>query len=185
MTAVPDAEWRAAFVDTETTGLNPNLHPIWETAVVVDGAAHVWQTKLTNIQLGHADPYALELNGFHERYDPDRALTPRASVDLFVDAVRGRHLIGAIPSFDEERIRRMYVAEYGWPTGKFPWHYRVIDVEAMAVGWLAARGITVSYPWVSDELAQLCGIEPAAGSARHSALVDAMWAHDWWLVMQP
>lgn len=32
-----------AFIDTETTGLDPDRNPIWEVAVIVDGIEHVWQ----------------------------------------------------------------------------------------------------------------------------------------------
>lgn len=39
-----------AFVDTETTGLDPERNPIWEIAVIIpdgpDHGEHVWQQRL-------------------------------------------------------------------------------------------------------------------------------------------
>lgn len=35
-----------AFIDTETLGLDPYRHPIWEIAVIVDGVEHIWTQQL-------------------------------------------------------------------------------------------------------------------------------------------
>ncbi|HTE66667.1 MAG TPA: hypothetical protein VK736_10485, partial [Candidatus Binatia bacterium] len=68
------------------------------------------------------------------------------------------------------------------------WHYHLIDVEALAVGWLsglrsettlatgAYAGFVPSLPWDSDDLSRACGVEPASEAERHTALGDARWA---------
>jgi hypothetical protein len=78
------------------------------------------------------------------------------------------------------------------------WHYHVIDVEALAAGYLAAirqdaaelgyhdRPDTPQYehegnleiarlPWKSDSLSRAVGVEPDDFD-RHTALGDARWA---------
>ena len=60
--AVPCAP--LAFVDVETTGLDPLLHEIWEVALVVEHRTYVWQLP---VDLGRADARALALGRFHER----------------------------------------------------------------------------------------------------------------------
>ena len=54
------------------------------------------------------------------------------------------------------------------------WHYHLIDVEALAIGFLAAKGTRFDLPWDSDDLSRAVGVEPL--EARHEALYDALWA---------
>lgn len=169
-----------AFIDTETLGLDPHRHPIWEIAVIIPDGPHAgencWQVWLTDDQIAAAEPEALEVNGFHDRYEPGTAIISSTSAVLFAELTRGRHLVGAVPSFDEERLRRMHDELHLGRPDHYPWHYHLIDVEAMAVGYLAAQGTPVQLPWSSDDLSRLVGIEPPTGDDRHSALGDARWA---------
>ncbi len=168
-----------AFIDTETTGLDPDRHEVWEVAAIVDGEEWAW--FLPVFDLGAADARALDIGGFRERYPK-----MNGHVTLMADFVRqfsnltwGRHLCGAVVSFDEERLRRLLRANGACPG----WHYHLIDVEAMAVGYLRARfemgdhnalpdGGTL--PWKSVDLSRAIGVEPNDFEA-HTALGDARW----------
>lgn len=173
-----------AFVDTETLGLDPFRHPIWETAIILpdgpDAGEHVWQTYVSPSQIAHAEPIALEITGFHERYDRIRALYPAQSAERVARLLDGRHIVGAVPSFDEERLRLQH-RRCGRPE-RYPWHYHLIDVEAMAVGALCAEraawreGWDLSLPWKSEVLGVALGVEPTPEAERHTALGDARWA---------
>jgi hypothetical protein len=69
------------------------------------------------------------------------------------------------------------------------WHYHLIDVEALAAGWIAAQsgpvpiliaGANVGLvsgrpPWRSEELSRAVGVDPDDFD-RHTALGDARWA---------
>lgn len=162
-----------AFVDTETFGLNPDVHPIWEIAVIRGDDEHRWQVWRSASQLAMADSEALTINGYYDRAGQGLVLTPLQSIERFVEITDGCHLAGAVVSFDEERIRREYVELLGFPD-RFPWNYHVIDVEAMAVGALTAAGHRVELPWNSDDLSERLGVQAEPG--RHSALADARWA---------
>ena len=180
------------FVDSETTGLDPERHPIWEIAAIeADGTEHLWQVKWPRAVLDNAEPIALEINGFEQRYDKGTCpiLSPKESAELFASLSQGLHLVGAVISFDEERLRRMHNLHLGRPEGKYPWHYHVCDVEALAIGYLAGRTdprdvrpggyvrpLPVAPPWKSDELTEALGIEMPADDVRHTALADARWA---------
>lgn len=199
------------FVDTETTGLDPDRHEVWEVATITrspDGsqAERVWQLP---VDLSKADPAALRIGRFHERRwgparDPhslyanqegekqrDEAVLAkeRYVVDPF-DMERwaaffsalippGAHLVGAVVSFDEERLRRLLRRNGQCPM----WHYHIIDVEALAVGWLRGRLdadderlALARPPWMSDDLSRhVVGVEPDAFD-KHTALGDARWA---------
>jgi hypothetical protein len=60
------------------------------------------------------------------------------------------------------------------------WHYHLIDVEALAVGYLMRERIRAGFdgsmlPWKSDELSAELGIT-VTDEERHTALGDARWA---------
>ena len=196
------------FVDTETTGLDPDRHAIWEVALITPGGdEHVWQFPVDEMA---ADPFALDIGRYWERRwgtDNDvavldavyeahnaksrrknfpgegRAIRPGSTwARRFRDLTAGCHLAGAVVSFDEERLRRLLRS-----CGVLHrWHYHVIDVEALAVGYLASmtvglQGVRPSgfdplrLPWESDGLSAALGIT-VSDEDRHTALGDARWA---------
>ena len=64
------------------------------------------------------------------------------------------------------------------------WEYHLVDVEALAAGWLAAGhdwsqgppvGDRATPPWSSEELSRAVGVDPDDFD-RHTALGDARWA---------
>lgn len=183
------------FVDTETTGLDPDRHPIWNIGLIEpDGRETEW---FLPVDLATADTYALNIGHYFERhpsyppYSAERGLTP---VDIFagqfMQRTWGHHLAGAVISFDEERLRRLLRANGACPG----WHYHLIDVEALAAGWLAgvrndaaaaspdavadheANLAVASPPWNSTDLSLAVGVDPA-DFERHTALGDARWAN--------
>jgi len=153
------------FLDTETTGLDPDRHAIWELACIV--ADHpdesyngewLWQIKP---DLTVADPTALRIGQYYRRNQLWRA-EPRRAVILaspwwtdkqrdvpypsegttVVDIARvlarmldGAHMVGAVPSFDAAFLTR-FLRAYGQAA---TWHHHLVDVEALAVGALATR----------------------------------------------
>ena len=207
------------FVDTETTGLDPDRHAIWEVALITpNGDEHVWQFPVDEMA---ADPFALNIGHYWDRrwpvgiqevsdldaiyhaHDPKsrrrnfpdqgRALKPGKDwCEHFRDLTAGLHLAGAVVSFDEERLRKL-LHQHGI---LHRWHYHLVDVEALAAGYLAgsyhaiqevgknpdADGPTREEaqcaipPWKSDHLSRAVGVEPD-DFERHSALGDAKWAH--------
>jgi DNA polymerase III epsilon subunit-like protein len=154
-----------AFVDTETTGLDPDVHEIWEIGLIVDDREYSWQPK---VDLGRADARALQIGNFYERavLETVPATSNRVIAQTFEFLTRGRHLVGAVVSFDEERLRKFLRANDACPA----WHYHLVDVEAFAAGALG-----VEPPWNSEELSRMVGIEPG-DFERHTALGDARWA---------
>lgn len=107
------------FLDTETTGLDPARHEVWEVAFAVnDGPIRI---RYLTHSLRTADPKALELNGYYSRFreaDVDSDVSLRSVLD-------GATIVGANPAFDAAFLRARW--------GVAPWHHRMIDVESMAL----------------------------------------------------
>lgn len=108
------------FLDTETTGLDPALHEVWEIAWAVDGG--LIQTRLLPHSLDTADPKALDLNGYWDR-GYDVPTSPAADVDLKA-ILTGATIVGSNPAFDTAFLRARW--------GVAPWHHRLLAVESMA-----------------------------------------------------
>lgn len=176
-----------AFVDTETTGLDPERHEIWEVGLIlrresasneVFDEEHHWMLQPNNLEL--ADPMALSIGQFHERFDREAAAPSiTAFCNEFARLTSGAHLVGAVVSFDAIRLERLLRRHGQCPS----WHYHLIDVEALAVGWLAsqtthmvaAHDPLVKLPWNSTEISRACGVDPDAFD-KHTAMGDAQWA---------
>lgn len=114
------------FVDTETTGLDPTRHQVWELAYAVDSGPV--QSGVVYHSLANADPTALRLNGYHSRSYPQKFSDMQALEEGCRDALQGATLVAANPAFDAAFLRARW--------GVAPWHHRLWDIEAYAAGVL-------------------------------------------------
>ncbi len=178
---------RIVFIDTETTSLRPDRRA-WEVGLIIRDPGkpdREWGglVDLDDLDLGNADPFALKIGRFYDRHPQTMAPNVKersfgGKVDREYDVLRGvefrtrgAHLVGAVPNFDAEVLSTRMRAHGVAPS----WHYHLIDVEALAVGHLAAYG-PIALPWDSDALTRKLGLEPVPDEDRHTALGDARWA---------
>ena len=163
------------FMDTETVGLHLAPDVIWEFAAVrreSDGS----ETRL-HLHIDHDQAAASSLPAeFRTDYDKrwrapnsmPRSVAAKCIRD-FIGTDRP-HIVGAVPNFDTERLA-LLLADFDLTP---PWHYHLIDVENLAVGYLAARGELMAPPWKSDELSRAIGVDPEKFE-RHTAMGDVSW----------
>lgn len=193
-----------AFVDCETTHLDPRYGDAWEIAVIrrrTDGVdvEYVWQVRPN---LDSADPEALNIGRFQERFavpdgwdaieffpaggPPFRSLIPEMLFDL-QEALSGAVVIGSNPGFDITFLTKLLQAH----GRKLPWHYRPVDIATLAAGYRFGQAASGAYggdfafqadypqmPFKSYELSRAVGVEPPAKEVAHTALGDACWARD-------
>ena len=198
-------------VDCETTSLRPDRRAWDIALIRRDdeGERRVqFFIELDALDLPNADPFSLNIGRFWERHP--QATRLRAGQDIGCDAVElwsswakadvfavpagavvdaataahiiagmthGAHLIGAVPNFDAEVLAALLRDNGLTPS----FHYHLIDVEALAVGWVCAwdrgdGGPGIRPPWRSDDLSSALGVPPPAKDTRHTALGDAEWA---------
>lgn len=183
------------FIDTETDGVHPD-RKVWEIAMIRRDDKKTSRTHMfVDINLSTADPFGLKVGGFYDRHPLGQAIseawrddedhkrrveTEREAAFKVAQITHGAHLVGAVPHFDAEVLANLLRANGLTPS----WHYHLIDVEAMAVGYLSVRqGGPVPLPWSSDELGRQLGIHPPSDSKRHTAMGDAEWAMRWYDAM--
>lgn len=168
-----------AFVDVETISLDAAPDVIWEVALIeADGQEHTW---FLPVDLGRADLYALKVGGFHDRHPQGHkgadgyVSDPETFAFAFSEMTTGCHLVGAVPSFDEERLRLTLRAHGACPA----WSHRVRCVETLTAGRLRREvgGLR--------DCADALGIEYDPADL-HTALGDARLARRIWdTVMAP
>jgi DNA polymerase III epsilon subunit-like protein len=159
-----------AFIDIETTGLDPDRHLMWELAIIrrtaeVD-SEFVWQF---GVDLSQADSAAFRISHFYDRFGNIVGEYRVAEVARMVaKLLDGVTLIGAVPSFDAGFIGPWLRANGQCPT----WHHRLRCVETLTAGHLR-----------NPDLGGLAGCCKALGieqSGEHTALGDARAARDVW-----
>lgn len=187
------------FLDTETDGVHPGRKP-WEIAMIRREPDGTERTSwfFVDINLRTADPFGLKVGRFYDRHPVGIWLStpvevgekcPNFRTDDVADTwqaaqtvarmTHGAHIVGAVPNFDTEILATL-LRDHGLTPS---WHYHLIDVENLAVGYLAGMyhdhdflpGVILP-PWDSDELMAKLGVEPPAEDERHTALGDALWA---------
>jgi hypothetical protein len=189
------------FIDTETTGVHPGRQ-VWEVAMIRREVGRNQEVQFfVDVDLESADPFGLRVGGFYDRHPAGRWLSNQGgpvefpcgsdmgqhldratAAKVVARFTHGAHLVGAVPNFDAETLAPL-LRENGLTPA---WHYHLIDVENLAVGWLLGHAagmgtpldlITAATPpWKSDELSRAIGVEPPSDEERHTALGDARWA---------
>lgn len=165
------------YLDTETTGLDPDIHEVWEAAWAA-GLEPIQSTILAHSGVSAAED-ALRVNGYFERagyrYRSDQTTTAEAAL---IKAVTDVTICCANPAFDAAFLRARW--------GRAPWKFRLLDIEAYAMGafgWHEPRGLAA----IATELRARGVLIPvpdhtAAGDvatlrACHLALVGIYAAH--------
>ncbi len=170
---------RLAFLDTETTSLRPDRRA-WEIGVIIrrpDQPDHEqsWMIDVSDLDLGNADPRALDVGRFYERHPQFNDSGDPFSRDVVYESLameqvekllRGAYIVGAVPNFDTEVLDTRMRANDILPS----WHYHLCDVENLAAGALRQP-----QPWGFDDLLTAFGLSFPEGD-RHTALGDAKMA---------
>jgi DNA polymerase III epsilon subunit-like protein len=156
-----------AFIDTETTGLDPRLQEVIEVAVLTerpDGTLDEWCTKVKPVRLETADPYALRINGYTAH--PELWTTAPTFAEIaseLTSRLDGTILVGHNVGFDLDFLQEGLI-RCGSKV-KLPYHK--LDTVSYAYEHLVPKGLT---SLSLDAIREFLGW-PKDGA--HTALVDA------------
>jgi len=180
------------FMDTETLGLDI-ASPVWEFAAVRRSDPDVQSESLHLFIRHHATPWLAEFHeefarDYHARYSDAESVSQLEAAKQIAEFMEGRpHVVGAVPNFDTERISHQLLRPNRIPD---PWHYHLIDVENLIVGFLAGRareghmdsGLALPLAgekWDSNDLSRAVGVDPEQFE-RHTAMGDVRWVMAQW-----
>lgn len=180
MAHIPIGKRPMAWIDTETTGLNPAVHEVIDVAVVFDldvasslriphltipeGADYAFfSARIKPERLGVAEPTALRVNG----YTPeawanahDAATVVQVLQVILKDVVLVGHNVAFDKGFIESMIQR---------TGsQFRFGHHAIDTVTLAIEHLVCVGAE------SVSLDHICPILGISNANNHTALADAL-----------
>lgn len=165
---------RLAFIDVETTGLNPDRHELIQIGIVL--ADQIWnghkvelkhideiELKIKPERIADADPQALRVNG----YTPAEwifAYSLPEAMKIFADKTKDCIFVAHNACFDYLFIdKALHVTNT-----ENLMHFYKIDTLSVAYARLGARGDIEKY-----SLSALCDIFGIKNSNAHTALADA------------
>ena len=140
MPRIPIAQKPLAFLDTETTGLNPNVAEVIEVAIIKETASGQeldrWETKIKMERPEDAEGKALEVNNYNE-VEWLGAPTMAEVAKTIGEKLDGCIIVGHNPKFDLEmlgaNIKRAGVDVW------LPYH--AIDTVTLAWEHLVPQGL--------------------------------------------
>lgn len=184
------------FLDTETTGLDPD-DEIWQLAYILETDKGELVKKFDGLieHRTNPSPWVLGNTDYRKKLMPaaggkspslyslgEVLAKVKVKTEYFDNPICGYmtksetpisygtpvYLVGAVPGFDDRIIRRQSGIDP-------PWHYHIIDVEALIMGY---QGLLV--PPSTAELEKITGVK---NSGAHDAMADAQHVRDlfhWW-----
>jgi DNA polymerase III epsilon subunit-like protein len=165
-----------AFLDVETTGLDPKVHEIVEIAVVgLDGQV-LLDTKVKPVNIGVATEEALKVNGYNEADWADAPTFDEIKDDVMA-ALKHKVVVGQNPQFDRNFVVEA-LARVGVEKAYRKVKRHTIDTITLAWEHLVPCGL--------DRLnleaeCNFLGI-PLDRESRHGALPDAQAARTLYLM---
>ena len=152
---------KLAFIDVETTGLQPHIHTICEVAIIrSDGATFSTKVKLTQQEMQDADQRAFAINGYSQK-DMLYGLSHEKSAAAVAEILQGCKVVGHNVHFDVAFLREWFDA-HGIECSFDP---RLIDTQVIAYEQL--------YFLRSHSLDNLRKFFGWSLDGAHTALVDA------------
>lgn len=155
---------KLVFIDTETTGLRPEVHEIIEIAIIVENNGCIqntyhWKVKPENLE--NASETALQINGYNAK-DWCNAVSFSQIGEQIRQILKGQYIVGHNPQFDLDFINEMLFRSH-LPGVKG----RLIDTKQLAFEHLYALGCTsLSF----DNIRKFMGY---TDKGAHTALIDA------------
>lgn len=160
-----------AFLDIETSGLDPFEHEIIEVAYLLERADVLGaRTVQFSLLFDHskAETMALEVNGWGTREFAPLIKDHREAAAKLAFDLKDAIIVGNAVHFDTEFITH-FIRRYAPALDSRPWDHRLVDLKSLAAGRIRIDPAELN----SDAIGRHFGV-PLPRDA-HSALADARW----------
>lgn len=180
-----------AFIDTETTSLDPGERTAWEIAVITDDEngnvqEYLWQQHPGEQRLASANPEALKVGGFHDRIAAKQGAAASIKDDsplvhmpfetmvvALQETLADRVLVGVNTHFDRDHVAAL-LAEVGLQPS---WDYHLENITSRIAGYLQAKGTPIPPGSKSTVAYEALGFK---SERAHTALGDARGVREAW-----
>lgn len=160
----PVSEYPLAFIDTETTGLDPLVHEIIEFSIITPTTCLTRKVKPEFIY--RASPTALEINGYSEEGWAN-AISKKAAVDLLYFHLKGHIMAGQNIAFDRGFVKALF-QEVGREDEFNSLQRRTLELMSLVYEHLSPHGIK------SLSLSETCRFLKITVNNAHTAFDDCL-----------
>lgn len=179
---MPMKQQHLAFVDLETTGLNPFLHEIFEIGIVLaeqrrNASGQLELQKISEHEFlllpqypEYADPIGLEISRYHDR-DWTKALNQKKGIALAATLLQNCIFVAQNVSFDWAFLQKAG-NDYGISFENVV-HYHKLDLASMVFAKFYHEPKLHKY-----SLREMCEFFGVTNTAAHTALADARAAFE-------
>jgi DNA polymerase III alpha subunit (gram-positive type) len=108
------------FLDTESTGLEPDTDALWELSYAIGNG----QVETLYFGVTKVPPFIDELTKFTARGIHLKPRSPEEEFSKFLSVTKDKTMVSANPPHDKGFLRR---------AGLFEFHYRMLDIESYAM----------------------------------------------------
>jgi DNA polymerase-3 subunit epsilon len=158
-----------AFVDVETTGLDPDVHEIIQVAILVESqttnqVVMGFETKVKPQNLEVADPKALELNGYqnHPEWWDSAPVMNEELAAVIASYLKNAIMVGQNVGFDKGFLQKALKKYDMWD-----WiGHHTVDTASMAIEHLGPLGVS------SVSLKNTCKVLGIPNENEHDAMAD-------------
>lgn len=159
-------------LDTETTGLDPNVHEIIEICMYKPKCGSTYTAKIKPYNLEFASPKALEINGYNEK-DWENAITFDEAIFEIGEWLHGHVVVGHNVQFDLNMLKGNLKRSPHESQVRIPYH--CVDTVTLAQEHLVPLGLeSVSLNAVRGFL----GISQEGAHRAHKDVIDTAYVFE-------
>lgn len=142
-------ERQTIVVDTESNGLDPDIHQAveiaWWNLDTDERGLFIPHHDVSHV-LANAEIQALRINRYVDRIADTNVSNSdiyerREATSRLYKQLHGNTLAGSNPAFDAAMLRKLFASDRAYGPTPAPWHHRLFDLSAYARGVIGLKNL--------------------------------------------